>query len=73
MELLNGFFHDVDGVGPGLGQNFVEGRKQILSGVRVDYLSRFIGELRYTWFTGGANRDQLRDRDNLFLFLGAQF
>lgn len=73
VELLNGFFHDVDGVGPGLGQNFVEGRKQILSGVRVDYLSRFIGELRYTWFTGGANRDQLRDRDNLFLFLGAQF
>ncbi len=73
VELLNGFFHDSEGVGPGLGQNFVEGRKQILSGVRVDYLSRFIGELRYTWFTGGANRDQLRDRDNLFLFLGYQF
>ncbi len=73
VELLNGFFHDIKGVGPGLGQNFVEGRKQILSGIRVDYLSRFIGELRYTWFTGGANRDQLRDRDNVFLFLGYQF
>jgi len=73
VELLNGFFHDVEGVGPGLGQNFVEGRKQILSGIRLDYLSRFIGELRYTWFTGGGNRDQLRDRDNLFVFLGAQF
>ncbi len=73
VELLNGLFHDIEGVGPGLGQNFVEGRKQILSGIRVDYLSRFIGELRYTWFTGGANRDQLRDRDNLFLFLGYQF
>ncbi|MES2883513.1 MAG: DUF1302 family protein [Pseudomonadota bacterium] len=73
VELLNAFFHDVHGVGPGLGQNFVEGRKQILSGIRVDYLSRFIGELRYTWFTGGKNRDQLRDRDNLFLFLGYQF
>ena len=73
VELLNGFFHDVHGVGPGLGQNFVQGRKQILSGIRVDYLSRFIGELRYTWFTGGENRDQLRDRDNLFLFLGYQF
>lgn len=73
VEFLNSLFHDVHGVGPGLGQNFVEGRKQILSGIRVDYLSRFIGEVRYTWFTGGANRDQLRDRDNLFLFLGYQF
>ena len=73
VEFLNGLFHDVHGVGPGLGQNFVEGRKQILSGVRVDYLSRFIGELRYTWFTGGGLRDALRDRDNLFLFLGYQF
>lgn len=73
VEFLNAFFHDVHGVGPGLGQNFVEGRKQILSGIRMDYLSRFIGELRYTWFTGGANRDQLRDRDNISLFLGYQF
>ncbi len=73
VEFLNALFHDVHGVGPGLGQNFVEGRKQILSGIRVDYLSRFIGELRYTWFTGGGLRDSLRDRDNLFLFLGYQF
>lgn len=73
VELLNGIFHDVEGVGPGLGQNFVEGRKTILSGIRVDYLSRFIGELRYSWYTGGGLRDQIRDRDNLFLFLGAQF
>lgn len=73
VELLNGFFHDVEGVGPGLGQNFVEGRKVILSGIRVDYLSRFIGELRYTWYTGGGNRDAIRDRDNLFLFAGYNF
>ncbi|MDP3858549.1 MAG: DUF1302 family protein [Stagnimonas sp.] len=73
VEFLNTFFHDVEGVGPGLGQNFVEGRKQILSGVRVDYLSRFIGELRYTWFTGGGIRDSLRDRDNMFLSLGYLF
>lgn len=73
VELLNTFFHDVEGVGPGLGQNFVEGRKQILSGVRVDYLSRFIGEVRYTWFTGGGIRDPLRDRDNLLVYLGYLF
>ena len=73
IELLNGIFHDVGGVGPGLGQNFVEGRKVILSGIRFDYLSRFIGELRYSWYTGGKNRDAIRDRDNLFMFLGYQF
>lgn len=73
IELLNAFFHDVEGVGPGLGQNFVEGRKQILSGIRWDYQNTFVGELRYTWFTGGGVRDALRDRDNLLLFLGYQF
>lgn len=73
VEFLNGIFHDIKGVGPGLGQNFVQGRKVLLSGVRVDYLSRFIGELRYSWYTGGGLRDQIRDRDNLFLFLGYQF
>ena len=73
VEFLNALFHDVRGVGPGLGQNFVEGRKQILSGIRFDYLSRFIGEVRYTWFTGGGLRDQLRDRDNLLLSVGYQF
>lgn len=73
IELLNAFFHDVKGVGPGLGQNFVEGRKQILSGIRWDYQNTFVGELRYTWFTGGGVRDVLSDRDNLLLFLGYQF
>lgn len=73
IELLNTFFHDVGGVGPGLGQNFVEGRKQIISGIRFDYLARYVGEIRYTWFTGGKNRDPLRDRDNLLFSLGYQF
>jgi hypothetical protein len=73
VEFLNALFHDVGGVGPGIGQNFVEGRKQILSGIRFDYLSRFIGEIRYTWYTGGGLRDQQRDRDNLLLSVGYQF
>lgn len=73
IELLNALFHDVRGTAPGLGQNFVEGRKQILSGIRWDYLSKYTGEVRYTWFTGGENRDQNRDRDNLLVFLGYLF
>ena len=73
IEFLNALFHDIKGTGPGLGQNFVEGRMQAISGVRFDYLSTFIGELRYTWFFSGGKRDQLRDRDNLLLSLGYQF
>lgn len=73
IELLNAFFHDVHGVGPGIGQNFVGGRKQAISGIRFEYLSSFIGELRYTWFFGGGHRDALSDRDNLLLSLGYQF
>ncbi len=73
LEFLNAFFHDVEGVGPGLGQNFVEGRKQVISAVRWDYLSKYLGEIRYTWFTGGGVRDALRDRDNLLIWLGYQF
>ena len=73
VENLFGFFHDVKGVTPGLGGNFVEGRKQILEGIRFDFLSKWLGEVRYTWYTGGGDRDSLRDRDNLFVWLGYQF
>ncbi|WP_162932579.1 DUF1302 domain-containing protein [Solimonas sp. K1W22B-7] len=73
LELLNAFFHDVEGTAPGLGQNFVEGRMQIISGLRFDYLATWNGEVRYTWFTGGEDRDALRDRDNIMLSLGYQF
>lgn len=72
LEGLFGFFHDVEGVAPGLGQNFVAGRKQALLGLRFDYLSKWVGEIRHTWFTG-SDRDSARDRDNLLVFVGYQF
>jgi hypothetical protein len=73
IENLFGVFHDVGGVAPGAGQNFIEGRKTFLWGIRFDYLSQIVGEVRYTWFTGGGNRDALRDRDNLQFWIGYQF
>ncbi|MEQ1439624.1 DUF1302 domain-containing protein [Fontimonas sp. SYSU GA230001] len=73
FEFLNALFHDVEGVAPGLGQNFVEDRMQILSGIRWDYLSTYTGEIRYTWFTGTHTRDATHDRDNLLVFFGYQF
>ena len=73
IESLFGFFHDVNGTAPGLGQNFIQGRKQILAGIRFDYLSKWQGEIRYTWYCAGGDRDNLTDRDNLFVSLGYQF
>lgn len=73
IELLAGLFHDVRGSTPGIGMNFIEGRMQVLSGVRFDYQSTWLGELRYTAYTGAKGRDAVGDRDHLTLWLGYQF
>lgn len=73
LETLAIVRHDVKGTSPGIGTNFLDGRKQFNFGLRGDYLSTWIGEVRYTWFTGGGNRDAVRDRDNIFVTLGYQF
>ena len=73
LETLTIIQHDVKGTTPGIGTNFVQGRKQYAFGLRFDYLSTWIGEIRYSWNTGGANRDSLRDRDNIAVSLGVQF
>jgi hypothetical protein len=73
IETLTIIQHDVKGTTPGIGTNFIEGRKQYAFGLRFDYLSTWIGEVRYSWNTGGAKRDSLRDRDNIAVSLGVQF
>lgn len=73
MEILTALFHDVYGVAPGVGQNFVEDRIQVIGGLRFDYLNTYSAELRYTWYYDGAELDNLRDRDNLLVYVGYQF
>jgi len=73
LETLTIIQHDVKGTTPGIGTNFIQGRKQFAFGIRFDYLSTYIGEVRYSWNTGGAKRDSVRDRDNIFVTLGVQF
>jgi hypothetical protein len=65
--------HDVKGTSPGIGTNFSDGRKQFNFGLRGDYLSTYIAEVRYTWFTGGGFHDGQRDRDNVMVTAGYQF
>ena len=73
VEVLTAIFHDVYGVTPGLGQNFVEDRIQLIGGLRFDYLSTYSLDVRYTYFDDNAELDSLRDRDNLLFFFGYQF
>jgi hypothetical protein len=57
------FNHDVKGITPGPGGNFLEGRKSITVGVEANYLQRWVFDLSYTGFNGGGELNQIYDRD----------
>ena len=57
------FNHDVNGITPGPGGNFLEGRKSGTIGVEASYLNRWSLDLSYTVFTGGKPYNQIHDRD----------
>lgn len=73
LEPILGVFHDVKGIAPGVGQNFSEGNIQVLTGLRFDYLNKWVGEVRLTTFTGGSDHNARVDRDNVFAFIGYNF
>ncbi|MGH8560648.1 MAG: DUF1302 family protein, partial [Nevskiales bacterium] len=74
LEPLIGLFHNVDGIGPGPGENFIENTKTGLLGLRFDYLNQWSGEVRYTAEWGGApQNNQRRDRDNLMMLVRYEF
>ena len=57
------FNHDVNGITPGPGGNFLEGRKSLTLGVQADYLSKWVFDLSYTAFSGAGDLNQISDRD----------
>ncbi len=57
------FNHDVDGITPGPGGNFLEGRKSLTLGAEVNYLNSWIFDLSWTRFSGGEPFNQIADRD----------
>jgi len=57
------FNHDVDGISPGPGGNFLEGRKSLTVGAEVNYLNAWIFDLSWTRFSGGEPYNQIADRD----------
>ncbi len=57
------FNHDVKGITPGPGGNFLEGRKSLTLGVEANYLNSLVFDLSYTAFSGAGSLNQIYDRD----------
>jgi hypothetical protein len=57
------FNHDVNGITPGPGGNFLEDRKSLTLGVEANYLNQVIFDLSYTQFMGAESFNQIHDRD----------
>ena len=57
------FNHDVNGITPGPGGNFLEDRKSLTLGVEANYLNQVIFDLSYTQFMGAEQYNQIHDRD----------
>ncbi len=57
------FNHDVNGITPGPGGNFLEGRKSATIGVEALYLNQWAFDLSYTSFFGAGNLNLIGDRD----------
>ena len=57
------FNHDVNGITPGPGGNFIEDRRSLTLGVETTYLNQWAADLSYTRFMGAGNLNLIRDRD----------
>ena len=57
------FNHDVNGITPGPGGNFLEGRKSLTVGMEANYLQQWVFDLSYTRFSGAERFNQIHDRD----------
>lgn len=55
--------HDVDGVTPGPGGNFIEGRHALTAGVTAGYLTSWEFDLSYSNFGGAGRYNLINDRD----------
>ncbi len=75
------FNHDVNGITPGPGGNFLEDRKSLTLGVEALYLNSWAADFSYTKFFGAAGRDEpgdaplnlIHDRDFVALTLRYSF
>lgn len=57
------FNHDVNGITPGPGGNFIEDRKSVTLGAEANYLNKVAFDVSYTNFFGAGNLNLISDRD----------
>jgi len=57
------FNHDVNGITPGPGGNFLEGRKSVTVGAEATYLNQWAADLSFTEFRGAGHLNLIHDRD----------
>ncbi len=57
------FSHDVNGISPGPGGNFLEGRKTLTIGAEANYLNKVVFDLSWTRLYGAGTLNQIGDRD----------
>lgn len=55
--------HDVSGITPGPGGNFLAGRKIISLGLKAIYQNKWEADIAYTGFLGDSRQNLLHDRD----------
>ena len=57
------FYHDVNGITPGPGGAFIEGRKSMTIGAEANYLNKLTFDLSYTDYFGAGDLNLINDRD----------
>lgn len=57
------FNHDVNGITPGPGGNFLEDRRSLTLGVEANYLNEWTVDVSYTRFSGAGIFNLVNDRD----------
>lgn len=65
--------HDVSGITPGPGGNFIEGNKAITLGVAAGYQNEWLADLSYTNFFGAGSQNLINDRDYMSFSLSYSF
>ncbi|MCK4501493.1 MAG: DUF1302 domain-containing protein [Desulfuromonadales bacterium] len=65
--------HDVDGITPGPGGNFIEGRKAVTFGIGANYQNTWTADLSYTEFFGAGRHNLVNDRDFVALNIKYSF
>jgi hypothetical protein len=68
-----GFRQDVNGVTPGPGGNFFEGRTTTTLGINASLQNKWTMDLAWTSFNGGGHHNLVRDRDFLAFSLSLAF